>query len=290
MKPASGLAVPESRRALTWAFALAVLASACLGFNEDAKAAQAPPSAVVVWDFDNQSALPSAPGDRVASLRRLLSENLNVALLQVPGLAVVERQRLKDLLAEQKVASTELADDDTRLRLGRIIGAPRMVFGGYFVLGDQVQVHARLIDTGTSKVLFSDEISAPLDSVMAQVEPLVRHMVRALSSGSPTGAAGSQTSVPPAAAAPASESTWLAYDQALRLADAGRLDEADDVLLGALGMADAQSRVERGFILSELAVIARARGSDEAAADLTAAAGEAFDLLGFRGDLRYRRD
>jgi TolB-like protein len=207
-----------------------ILISLLLGICFDtAAAASAQPAvpAVVVWDFDNQSALPSTPGDRVDSLRRLLSESLNVALLQVPGLAVVERQRLKDLLAEQKVASNELADDDTRLRLGRIIGAPRMVFGGYFVLGDQVQVHARLIDTNTSKVLYSDEINAPLDHVMAEVEPLVRHMVRALSSTAP--AAGRADPAAPVAA-PASESTWLAYDQALQLADAGRFEAAVDAL------------------------------------------------------------
>lgn len=69
----------------------------------------------------------------------------------MPGLPVVERQRLKDLLAEQKVSASELADDDARVRLGRIVGAQRMVFGGYFVLAGQVQVHARVVDSATSR-------------------------------------------------------------------------------------------------------------------------------------------
>ena len=85
---------------------------------------------------------------------------------------VVERQRLKDLLAEQKLTAGALADEDTRLRLGKIIGAQRMVFGGFFVLGDAVQVHVRVIDTATSRVLFSDEAATPLAGVMAQVAPM----------------------------------------------------------------------------------------------------------------------
>ena len=52
-----------------------------------------------------------------------------------------------------------------------------MVFGGFFVLGEEVQV-VRVVDTATSRVLFSDETTAP--SVMQQVEGLNRRLARAL--------------------------------------------------------------------------------------------------------------
>lgn len=175
--------------------------------------------AVVVWDFDDQSAAATAPGAGTGFLQRSLSENLTVALLQVPGLQVVERQRLKDLLAEQKVSASELADEDSRVRLGRIVGAGRMVFGGYFVLGDLVQVHVRVIDTATSRVLYSDETTAPLAAVMDQMEPLNRGLAQSLA-GAGAGAAGRSF---PAA-------VWQRYDHALALADAGRLEEAVQAL------------------------------------------------------------
>lgn len=178
--------------------------------------------AVVVWDFDNQSPLSPATAESSAFLKRSLSENLTATLLQVAGLPVVERQRLKDLLAEQKLASGDLADEDSRLRLGKIVGASRMVFGGFFVLGDQVQVHVRVIDTATSRVLFSDETVAPMASVMNQVEPLNRRLAQALGGA----AAGGRSFA---------AETWQAYDRALALADAGQLEDAVQALQTLLG-------------------------------------------------------
>lgn len=177
--------------------------------------------AVVVWDFENQTPGISSPGERSDFLKRALSENLTVTLLQVAGLPVVERQRLKDLLAEQKLTAGALADEDTRLRLGKIIGAQRMVFGGYFVLGDAVQVHVRVIDTATSRVLFSDETATPLAEVMARVSPMNQRLAAAMG-----GAAAS-----PRAHSP---ETWQAYDHALALADAGNFDAAVQALQGLL--------------------------------------------------------
>ena len=192
--------------------------------------------AVVVWDFDNQTPGANSGANSGTTgndfLRRALSENLTTSLLQVAGLPVVERQRLKDLLAEQKVSASELADEDARVRLGRIVGAGRMVFGGFFVLGQQVQVHVRMIDTATSRVLFSDEATAELASVMQQVETLNRRLARALG--------GDQTTGPSFAA-----SSWQAYDQALALADAGRLDAAVQALQALLGKDKAFVPAER---------------------------------------------
>jgi TolB-like protein len=212
------VALQRVRPAALWIAWLCV----CAGLLPMAAAAATPtPStalpAVVVWDFDNQTPKALARGAAVDFLRRSLSENLTATLMQVAGLPVVERQRLKDLLAEQRVSAGELADEDARVRLGRIVGAARMVFGGFFVIGDEVQVHVRVIDTATSRVLFSDEIASPLPLVMQQVEPLNRRLARALG-GTATGGRSF-----------AAES-WRAYDEALALADAGRLDEAVDAL------------------------------------------------------------
>lgn len=199
-------------------FRLALLWGLCLGLalcRLPAQAADAPATlpAVVVWDFDNQTPAALARGDGFDYLRRSLAENLIATLLQVAGLPVVERQRLKDLLAEQRVSAGELADEDARIKLGRIVGAARMVFGGFFVIGDEVQVHVRLIDTATSRVLFSEEFSAQLNSVMQQVTPLNRRLARALGGTADGGRSFAAAS-------------WRAYDEALALADAGQLDAA----------------------------------------------------------------
>lgn len=230
MKPKQASPLDPARRgwlaSLSWLAGVASLAG--LGAAQPALAGTASSTlpAVVVWDFENQTPGP-LPGDRSEFLKRSLSENLTVTLLQVPGLPVVERQRLKDLLAEQKLAAGALADEDTRLRLGKIIGAQRMVFGGYFVLGEAVQVHVRVVDTATSRVLFSDEAATPLAGVMAEVAPMNQRLARAL--GGAAAAAGAGAGAAAGARTHAPE-TWQAYDRALALADAGNFDAAVQAL------------------------------------------------------------
>ncbi len=175
----------------------------------------APLPGVAVWDFENQTPAVAArtgiePNDW---LSRALSENLTAALLEVPGLAVVERQKLKDVLAEQRLASGDLADESARLKLGRVVGAGRMVFGGYFVLGDMVQVNVRVVDTATSQVVFADGLNAPLAEVMQQAQGLCQRLTRHLGDGSVVGKAYP-------------DNLWQAYDQALALSDAGRWEQA----------------------------------------------------------------
>jgi TolB-like protein len=178
-------------------------------------AARASAPAVVVWDFDDQTvpALSAIPREQSAWLRRSLAEGIVSALLATPGQVVVDRLRLRELLAEQKLASSALADEATRLRLGRIVGAGRMVFGGFFVVGEAVQVNLRVVETASSRVLFSDEATAPFDAVMQQQPQWAARVAQALGGGTVTASAW------PAA-------TWQAHDAALALADAGRPDEA----------------------------------------------------------------
>ena len=57
---------------------------------------------------------------------------------------------------------------------------------------------------------------------------------------------------------------WSRRLHGAALADSGRLDEAQHVLVHALEAADTQSRVDRGFVLAELAHLARRLGDDEA--------------------------
>ena len=243
VRPSAGARAP----AFAWARPLLVVlrwavpglvAALVAGFiagaaNAQPAAGQALP-AVVVWDFDNQSPAALPGGEQGDFLQRSLSENLTAALLQVPGLAVVERQRLKDLLAEQRLTAGEVADQDARLRLGRIVGASRMVFGGYFLLGGEVHVHLRVIDTSTSRVLFSDETTAPLAQVMEQVSPMNRRLARLLGGG------GGGRSYP--------AEVWQSYDRALALADAGRIDDAVQALRSLLAREKDFTPAERQLV------------------------------------------
>lgn len=205
---------PAARSRRQALLGLAAAAAAGLGLPLPGLGAPTAARGVVVWDFEN---LTPAGRAGTAWLARTLSENLTVVLLGFPGLQVVERQRLKDILAEQKLSAGDLADEDARLRLGRIIGAERMVFGSFFALGDQVQVSVRVVDTATSRVVFSDELAAPADALLQQVEAVNRRLLRVLGDGEP------DFRRYPAA-------VWRGYDEALAASDAGRYEQAVEML------------------------------------------------------------
>jgi len=92
-----------------------------------------------------------------------------IEALQGKGYQVVERQRLLFLLEELHLGSGVLADESTRLRLGRLCGARWMVFGGYQTIGGQARVDLRLVEVETGKVLKAAQRTVP-DSLPQELE------------------------------------------------------------------------------------------------------------------------
>jgi tetratricopeptide (TPR) repeat protein len=82
---------------------------------------------------------------------------------------------------------------------------------------------------------------------------------------------------------------WLLRLHGAALSDAGHLDQAELTLARALDIADRHGRIERGFVLAELAQVARRRGDLIAAERRDVESDEAFDLMGFVGSRRYPR-
>jgi curli biogenesis system outer membrane secretion channel CsgG len=211
---------------LTW---LVVLGSA------HALAQQA---SVAVWDFDSYAVQTSgaAPAE---TLSRALSEILLSQLLQYPGTQVVERSRLREILDEQKLGSSALADEDARLRLGRIAGAQQMVFGSLMRIGALTRVDVRLVSVATSQVLAAHEASGTTEELVATMQGVARDLARVL--------LGGQGVAPPSHAAPASAAVLANFDAALALMDrkdfAAALDALQKILQTDPGFTPAERQI-----------------------------------------------
>lgn len=173
-------------------------------------AAQADDTAVVVWDFD---CLELTRSDIAASCQwsRAMSEMLLEQLLAYPGVRVVERARLREILDEQKLGSSAVADEDARIRLGRIAGAKRMIFGSLITLGDNVRADVRLVSTETSQILGAQEASAKTADLPAAMAQAARALVTQMGYGKTGGTTGNMSAVSPG--------TLLLFDQGLALMD-----------------------------------------------------------------------
>ena len=105
--------------------------------------------AVAVWDLENLN-----PDEAIAAdMGELLAAKVIETLKDSGTLQVVERERLILALEELNLGSSKLADESTRLKIGRIIGARFMVFGGYFILGGMMRLDLRLVEVETGSIL-----------------------------------------------------------------------------------------------------------------------------------------
>jgi TolB-like protein len=82
-----------------------------------------------------------------APLGRGLSEMLTTDLANIDRIRVVERVRLQAVLDELQFAQTRYVDAETAPRVGRLLGAGRLVGGSFNVLGGQtLRIDATLAD------------------------------------------------------------------------------------------------------------------------------------------------
>lgn len=83
---------------------------------------------------------------------RLLVSGLSEALLEKSRVQLVERDLIERLLEELKLGTSELADRNSALNLGRILAAKLILFGQVVYSGPQTQVSFRLVETETGRI------------------------------------------------------------------------------------------------------------------------------------------
>ena len=224
-----------------WQLRLLLFFSVGLALAQGAVGAASP--AIAVWDFDNHTVPAVTTLTQLDFLSRSLSEITLGSLVGAANLKVVDRLHLQQVLIEQKFGSSTLADVDARLKLGRILGAQRMVFGSFMAVGEEIQVNLRAVDSATSQVVFADEFTSSYDDVLAQAQKMSIKLARSL--GAPAKTAVSTQS----------NQLWLAYDQALAHADAGLFDKAMEALKVILTQAPdfAPAQRQLAAVLEQLA-------------------------------------
>ena len=82
----------------------------------------------------------------------LLVAGLSEALLEKSRVQLVERELLDKLLDELKLGTSQLADRNAALNLGRILAAKLVLFGQVIYSGPQTQVSLRVVETETGEI------------------------------------------------------------------------------------------------------------------------------------------
>jgi TolB-like protein len=112
-------------------------------------------------------------GADYAPLSKGMAEILITELARNPGVRVVERDRLQQLMAEQNLGSGDRVDQGTALRLGKILGAHHLLMGGFVVDPRQnVRIDVRSVNTETSQVEYVETVTGKADRLLALVDEL----------------------------------------------------------------------------------------------------------------------
>lgn len=153
-------------------------------------------------------------------------------LLKVPGLKIVERQYLRALLDELALAESALADPDSRLRVGRLLGATEVVNGVVEDYDDdnydegEYEVATAMVRVADGESLGEQEAEGPRKDFVEILKEVEVEILLALGI----------TEIPPEIGT-AHTTNWEAYAEfaiGLDRVEQGRFDEAREAFARAL--------------------------------------------------------
>ncbi|MDZ4700133.1 MAG: CsgG/HfaB family protein [Rhodothermales bacterium] len=115
---------------------------------------------------------------RYQPLARGLAEMMSVDLARVNALRVVERIRLQALLDELELSQSQYMDAATAPRMGRMLGAGRLVSGAYNVLGgNDIRLESALVALETSELVQLDPQSEALRNLFLAQKAVVFDLI-----------------------------------------------------------------------------------------------------------------
>lgn len=136
---------------------LAVLVAVAIGCAHVEK----PPQEVGLAIWDIEPLFVGVPPESMPPKEFLANEMVRAAE-EVGGFRVVERERLLKVLEELHLGSSELAEENTRLRLGKLVGARYMLFSSYQAVAGRLRFDLRLVDVETGVVKAAVHKTMPL--------------------------------------------------------------------------------------------------------------------------------
>jgi TolB-like protein len=217
--------------------ALLAVAGAGLVAPPVTAAAQAGKPTVAIMYFNNNVFAKDAKD--YDGLSKGVPDFLITEMAANPNIRVVERDQVQRLIDEQKLVGAGQVDRETAVKVGKLLGAQHMIFGGFMAdPKGNFRIDARAVNVETGAIEFTDRVQDRADNVLALISQLAGRLNAGLKlPASPlrtgdAGAAGAQQAGAPTATKLPMRVAVL-YGKALDMADKG--DKARAVeLFGAV--------------------------------------------------------
>ncbi len=209
--------------------ALLVLASAGLMAPHEPATAQAAKPTVAIMYFNNNVFTKDARD--YDGLTKGVPDFLVSEMSSNPNIRVIERDQVQKLIDEHKLTSGGQVDRETAVKVGKLLGAQHMIFGGFMAdPKGNFRIDARAVNVESGAIEYTDRVQDHADNVMALIGQLAGHLNSGLKLG-PATRTGDAGAVPAGARLPMRVA--VLYGKALDMADKG--DKARAVeLFGAV--------------------------------------------------------
>ena len=204
--------------------ALLVLAGVGLLAARAPAAAQAAKPTVAIMYFNNNVFTKDAHD--YDGLTKGVPDFLISEMASNPNIRVIERDQVQKLIDEQKLTSGGQVDRETAVKVGKLLGAQHMIFGGFMAdPKGNFRIDARAVNVETGAIEYTDRVQDHADNVLALIGQLAGHLNSGLRLGAPTRTGDASARLPMRVA--------VLYGKALDMADKG--DKAKAVeLFGAV--------------------------------------------------------
>ncbi len=151
-----------------WVLALAaglVTPRAMLAQGQDSR------PGIAVLPFDNGGSY-GQDKENFDALQVGLQQMLITEFAQNQQLRIVERGRIKDLLAEQDLGAGGRVDQNTAAKIGKLVGAKYIVLGGFIDFYGDFRIDARIVNVETSELVKTVKEQDKRDKLYALVVTL----------------------------------------------------------------------------------------------------------------------
>src|SRR5512133_3795889 len=137
--------------------ALLVLAGVGLLVDHESAAAQAAKPTVAIMYFNNNVFTKDAKD--YDGLTKGVPDFLISEMASNPNIRVIERDQVQKLIDEQKLTSGGQVDRETAVKVGKLLGAQHMIFGGFMAdPKGSFRIDARAVNVETGALEFTDRV------------------------------------------------------------------------------------------------------------------------------------
>ena len=149
---------------------IAALTTLALGVPAVAAHAQGKPVVAVLY-FDNNSIGKDAADFN--GVGKGIADMLITDMASNPNVRVVERERIQALLVEQNLTKEKTIDQTTAIKLGKIVGAQYMIYGGFMSDGRGTYVlTSRAVNVETSAITNPIKLTSKGEDVLGLISEL----------------------------------------------------------------------------------------------------------------------